>query len=131
MPWGSNSAIEQQSAVGRSSIRAVGSSRLPRRALMLPLTTPTGRVGAPDHFTEYSAEYLDVMDDVIKAAMYAVVAAGHRHYVGCTGREFAIALPTAVNAKHAAEEIAGLAQLAASAVLGGIPVKCECARRCW
>ena len=90
--------------------------------------TPTGRVQGPKLFCEFSAPYLDLADDAVKAALFAIVSGGFT-LVAYAKREFVVEVPADATAEEAASAACRLIRFAEAAitnVLHGIPGKCSC-----
>jgi hypothetical protein len=102
-----------------------GSQTLYRTLFGQDVVTLTGRARGRMHYSEARrAEYLDLADDALKAALYALVAVGFR-VAGVVGEEVVIEMPADIDHNEAAERAARLAAEAAGDVLRGMPVPCS------
>jgi hypothetical protein len=87
--------------------------------------TQTGRIhGRLVLGAALGAEFLDLADAALKAALYALSAHGQRLVAVAEG-QCVVSVPPSQQREETAEEIKGLAGEAASGVLGGMPVPCD------
>jgi hypothetical protein len=106
-----------------------GSRGLAECLFSRPVSTPTGRVRGPALFSEGVAEHLDIVDDVIKAVAYSLVAGG-ADLVALNDRTWVVEVPNDGVADEC-RRLERLAKAAALQMLDGIVVPCECEAKCF
>jgi hypothetical protein len=102
-----------------------GSPALYRELFEEVVVTPVGRVRRGAFFTTArAAAHLCLADDVVKAVLFALVAAGH-DLLGWDGREFAVQVSEREEAGPVIADVKRVAEGAARRVVTRFPPKCE------